>query len=170
MGTMSQDPGTDPTRSGQNGDDDPVYGTPPDQPPGYHAGHQRQPPPSPAWRRPNPNGPVLSDAEQRQWAMIAHLGGVLAIVPVIALLPSLLIFAAYGSRGDFLRDQAREALNFQVTVLITYVVARILSAVPPFPDLIVLVWAFSLIFSIIGAMSANRGQRYRYPLTFRFIN
>jgi hypothetical protein len=98
MGTMSQDPGTDPTRSGQNGDDDPVYGTPPDQLHGYHAGHQRQPSASPAWRPPNPNGPVLSHGEQRQWAMIAHLGGVLAIVPVIALLPSLLIFAAYGSR------------------------------------------------------------------------
>ena len=102
--------------------------------------------------------------------MFAHLGGVLAIVPVIAILPSVLIYAIYGSRGEFLRDQAREALNFQITVLIAYVVARILSSVPPFPSLVLLVWAFSLIFSIIAEMAANRGQRYRYPLTFRFIN
>jgi uncharacterized protein len=117
-----------------------------------------------------PNGPVLNEADQKQWAMIAHLGGLLAIVPVIALLPSVLIYAIYGSRGEFVRDQAREAMNFQITVLIVYVVARILASLPPFPSLVLLVWAFSLVFSIIGAMAANQGQRYRYPLTFRFIS
>lgn len=119
---------------------------------------------------PTPTGPELGEADQRQWAMLAHLGGVLAIVPVLALLPSVLIYAIYGSRGEFVRDQSREALNFQITVLIAYVVASILASLPGFPSLVLLVWAFSLVFSIIGAMAANRGQRYRYPLTFRFIS
>jgi uncharacterized Tic20 family protein len=140
-------------------------GDDPNQPPEYGT-----PPPGQQWRPPSPNGPALNEGDQKQWAMIAHLGGVLAIVPVIALLPSLLIYAIYGSRGDFLKDQSREALNFQITVLIVYVIARVLSTLPPFPSLTLLVWAFSLVFSIIGAMAANGGQRYRYPLTFRFIN
>ena len=104
------------------------------------------------------------------WSWFLVVARSLASVEPIQLLPSLLIYAIYGSRGEFLRDQAREALNFQITVLIVYVIARILSQVPPFPSLVLLVWAFSLVFSIIGGMAANRGQRYRYPLTFRFIN
>jgi len=107
--------------------------------------------------------------EERQWALFAHLGGVLAIFPVIHLLPSLLIFSIYQARSEFIRDQAREALNFQIVVLIAYFAARILNVIPLFPNLVVLVWLFSLVFSVLGAVAASRGERYRYPLTHRFL-
>ena len=101
--------------------------------------------------------------------MFAHLGGVLAIFPVIHLLPALLIFSIYQSRSEFVRDQAREALNFQIVVLIGYFAARILNVVPFFPNLVTLVWLFSLIFAVLAAVAASRGDRYRYPLTYRFL-
>jgi len=107
--------------------------------------------------------------EERQWALFAHLGGVLAIFPVIHLLPSLLIFSIYQARSEFIRDQAREALNFQIVVLIAYFAARILNVIPLFPNLVVLVWLFSLVFSVLGAVAASRGERYRYPLTHRSL-
>jgi len=47
--------------------------------------------------------------------MIAHLGGVLAWFPILPLLPALVIYAMYARRSDFIRDQAREAINFQLT-------------------------------------------------------
>jgi uncharacterized Tic20 family protein len=112
----------------------------------------------------------MTEHEERQWAMLAHFGGVLAIFPVVALLPSLIIYSIYQGRSDFVRDQAREALNFQLTVLIAYVVARILAALPLLPNLVVLVWVFSLVFSIIAGRAAYTGQRYRYPFTFRFLS
>ncbi len=102
--------------------------------------------------------------------MVAHLGGVLALWPVIPLIPALVIFSIYASRDEYIKDQAREALNFQIVVLILYVIARILDALPLFPDLVILVWIFSLIFAVFGAVAAGRGQRYRYPLTYRFLS
>jgi len=107
--------------------------------------------------------------EERQWALFAHLGGVLAIFPVIHLLPALVIYAMYQSRSEFVRDQAREALNFQIVIFIAYFGARILNVLPFFPNLVFLVWLFSLIFSVIAAVSAGRGDRYRYPFTHRFL-
>jgi uncharacterized Tic20 family protein len=113
---------------------------------------------------------VLKQQEERQWALFAHLGGVLAIFPVIPLIPALVIYSIYRGRSEFVRNQSQEALNFQIVVLIAYVVARILDRLPLVSNLLVLVWIFSLVFAVIGAVAAARGDRYRYPLTFRFIH
>jgi uncharacterized Tic20 family protein len=142
----------------------PGYGPPAGGPPGYgQPSGWGQPGGPPA---PNPTGGVN---DERQWALFAHLGGVLAIFPVLHLIPALVIFSIYQSRSEFIRDQAREALNFQIVILIAYFAARILNWLPFFPNLLFLVWLFSLVFSVIAAVAASRGNRYRYPLTYRFL-
>jgi uncharacterized protein len=154
--------GSNPGQGNPGQGETPVYGTPPPTsgPPGY--GWQPGAPPGP----PRPLGGV---PEERQWALFAHLGGVLAIFPLIHLLPALLIFVIYRSRSAFVQDQAREALNFQIVVLIAFFAARILNALPLFPNLIILVWLFSLVFSVLAAVAAGKGELYRYPLTHRFL-
>jgi uncharacterized Tic20 family protein len=140
---------------------------------GQGPGGAAPPPTPPAPPRPTapgtgPGAPP-SAQEQRQWAMLAHLGGVLAIWPVIPLIPALAIFSIYLRKDEYIKDQAQEALNFQIVVLIAWIAARILDSLPFFPDLTILVWVFSLIFAVIGAVAAGRGQRFRYPLTYRFL-
>jgi uncharacterized protein len=102
--------------------------------------------------------------------MFAHLGGVLAIFPGLQLLPAVVIFARYQQRSEFVRDQAREALNFQFVVLIAYFAARIISVLPFLPNLAWLAWVFSMIFSVLAAVAVSKGSRYRYPLTYRFLS
>jgi uncharacterized protein len=163
---------------------EPVYGTPPPEgpapappppPPGYAAPGYTGPTSGqqPAYGQPPayaPHyGPARSVPDERLWALLAHLGGVLAIVKVVHLLPSLLIYTVLQSRSDFVKDQAREALNFQIVVLIVYFTALILDRLPGFPNLVILVWLFSLVFSVLGAVAASKGIRYRYPLTYRFL-
>ena len=63
------------------------------------------PPPRPA---PQPAAP-LTEAEDRQWASFAHLGGILSF------LPSLIIWLVFKDRGAFTNVEAKEALNFQIT-------------------------------------------------------
>jgi len=170
---MTQYPHDDPTQPGHG--QPPSYG---EQPPNYG-----QRPPSPPAGGPPGGGPPPTSQfgqpgiplsggvqEERQWALFAHLGGVLAIFPVVHLLPALVILMIYQSRSDFIKDQAREALNFQIVVLIAYFAARILNVLPFFPNLVVLVWLFSLVFAVIAAVAASRGERYRYPLTYRFLS
>lgn len=118
---------------------------------------------------PQPAAP-LSEAEDRQWASFAHLGG------VIGLLPSLIIFLVFKDRGAFTRDESKEALNFQITIvgvqIIAYIVGSIL-AVILIGFLFYLVawaaWIAGVIFSIIGFTKAKDGTAYRYPFAVRLI-
>jgi hypothetical protein len=76
--------------------------------------------PNPGQRPPQqpsqPAAPVaaapLTETEDRQWASFAHLGGILGI------LPSLIIRLVFKDRGRFTAVEAKEALDFQITLLI----------------------------------------------------
>ena len=75
----------------------------------------------------------------------------------------------------FVDDQGKEALNFNITVGIVFLALLILSIVTFGIGLIVAVplWIIIgiawLVFTIIAAVKANNGERYRYPLTLRLI-
>lgn len=115
----------------------------------------------------------LSEAEDRQWASFAHLGG------IIGLLPALIIFLVFKDRGAFTRDESKEALNFQIVVVIgqiaIIIINTILTAVTfgiwGFIGWILPLglWVLSLIWSIMGFSKAKDGTSYRYPLNFRII-
>jgi len=55
-------------------------------------------------------------------------------------------------------------------VLIGWIAARIISALPLIPRLTFFVWVFSLIFSIVAAVAVARSERYRYPISVRFLH
>ena len=105
----------------------------------------------------------LSEAEDRQWASFAHLGGILSF------LPSLIIWLIFKDRGAFTNTEAKEALNFQITLLIGYVIAGILSFVIIGIILYPILGILSIVFSILGFLKAKDGIGYRYPFALRLI-
>ncbi len=111
---------------------------------------------------PAPAAP-LSPAEDKQWASFAHLGG------IIGFLPSLIIWLVFKDRGTVTNVEAKEALNFQITVLIAYIVGSILSLVFIGVFISLAAWVVSIIFSILGFMKVNAGGSYRYPFAIRLI-
>jgi uncharacterized Tic20 family protein len=132
---------------------------------------------------PAPAGP-LSEAEDKQWASFAHLGGILFI------LPSLIIFLVFKDRGAKTKVEAKEALNWQITFAILWIVAQIIVAIitaiavgaaiatgaygaTGITGILWLlpgaVWVVNVIFSILGFVKVNSGGSYRYPFAFRFI-
>jgi hypothetical protein len=121
---------------------------------------------------PQPAAP-LTQAEDRQWASFAHLGGILGF------LPSLIIWLVFKDRGTFTNNEAKEALNFQITAAIAQVAVFILNSILTvvtigFWGLIgwifpLAIWVISLIFSIQGFLRAKDGNPYRYPVSVRLI-
>lgn len=120
---------------------------------------------------PQPAAP-LTEAEDRQWASFAHLGG------IIGFLPSLIIWLVFKDRGSFTNSEAKEALNFQLTCLGAYIIINILAAIIGALTfgiggiLILVAWLValaSLIFSIIAFTKAKDGIAYRYPFAVRLI-
>ncbi|WP_201762109.1 MULTISPECIES: DUF4870 domain-containing protein, partial [unclassified Nonomuraea] len=97
-------------------------------------------------------------------AMIAHLLGLLA-----SWVGPLVIYLMKKDEAPYVRDQAAEALNFQITMFIGYLVSSILIIVFVGILLLPVVWIVSFIFHIQAAMATNKGQMYRYPFAIRMI-
>ena len=111
--------------------------------------------------------PVVNAPSQddRNLAMIAHLLGIIS-----SFLGALIIWIIKKDESPFVAQEAKEALNFQITLFITHVIAGALIFVVIGLLLVPLVWVVNIVFSIMGAMSASKGQGYRYPFAIRLIN
>jgi uncharacterized protein len=104
------------------------------------------------------------DKDARTMAMLAHLLGIL-----IGFLGPLLIWLLKKDQSAFVESQSKEALNFQLTLLIGYVISGVTSCILIGWVLLPIVWLTGLIFGIIGGMQANNGVEYRYPFNIRMI-
>lgn len=110
-------------------------------------------------------GQELSPADQRMWAMLAHLGGIL-----FSALAPLIVYLVQKDRGQYVKEQSLEALNFQITVLIGYVVSAVLVVVVIGIFTWIIIGVAALVLAIVAALAANKGENYRYPLTLRLVS
>jgi len=117
---------------------------------------------------PAPTG--TPSAEEKQWALFAHLSALVGyIIPFGSIIGPLVIWQIKKNEMPFVDDQGKEALNFQITVAIIAIICLVLVLILIG---ILLLWALAianLVFIIIAALAANNGQAYRYPFAFRFI-
>ncbi|MDR6611914.1 DUF4870 domain-containing protein [Leifsonia sp. 1010] len=119
-----------------------------------------QPNPQPAAHRPD----EWAASDQRLWAMLVHLGGILLgwLAPLLGLL-------LLTDRGAFVRRHVVTALNFQLTLFLAALVGYMLSIVAIGLLLLLAVFVVNVVFSIIAALKANQGAEYVYPLAIRFV-
>lgn len=106
----------------------------------------------------------LSDSDARTYATIAHAGNI--IFPAVA---PLIMWLIGKDKSPFVDKEAKEALNFGILAVVVYIVSSILM----FILIGFLTWAamgiMALIFGIQGAMKANKGDNYRYPVNVRLV-
>ena len=106
----------------------------------------------------------MSPQDEKLWATLTHVGGILFgfVAPLVA-------YVVLRDRGPFIRQHSAAALNFQLTVLIGYVVGGVLSLIVIGLVIMFAVWVASILFAVLAAMAANRGEYYRYPWTITFV-
>jgi uncharacterized Tic20 family protein len=109
-------------------------------------------------------------AEERQWGLFAHLAALSGfIIPFGNMLGPLIVWQIKKNEMPFVDDQGKEALNFQITVTLAVLVCIVLMFVLIGLLLLPVVGIAALVLTIIGAIKANEGQRYRYPFALRLI-
>ena len=122
-------------------------------------------------------GEIPKDA--RMWAMFCHLAGLAGLLPVLPALGSivapLVIWQIKKDDFEFVDEQGKEAVNFQISMLLYALIGSIACLVTCvgaalIPVVIAVVGIVDLIFLLIAAVRANNGQHYRYPLAIRFFN
>lgn len=112
-----------------------------------------------------------SEAEERNWAMFAHLSALVGfIVPLGSVVAPLVIWQVKKDTMPFAAEQAKESLNFNITVAIAAIISSILMMVLIgflLLPVVVIAW---LVLTVIAGMAASRGESYRYPFTLRLIS
>lgn len=111
------------------------------------------------------------DKESRTWGMLAHLSTFAGyVIPFGNIVGPLAIWIAKRDQMEFVDDQAKEALNFQISMTIYIIISIILCFVLIGIPLLIGLGLFNAIITIVAGIRANEGVRYRYPLRISFIN
>lgn len=115
--------------------------------------------------------PVIAPSkEERTWGMLAHLSLVAQIFLPILMLAPLVILLIKGDRMPFVKAQSKEVINEQITLLLAVIVSCILIVVGIGVVLLFVLWIYSIVTGIIGAVKVNEGVAYRYPMNWRLIS
>lgn len=122
------------------------------------------------------------DAQERQWAMFAHLSALIGGIVTAGWAGSLgcfvgplVIWLVKKETMPFVDDQGKEALNFNITVAIVFAALLLLSLLTLGIGLVIAIPAFFiigiawLVLTILASIKANEGVAYRYPFALRLI-
>jgi uncharacterized Tic20 family protein len=125
----------------------------------------------------------LVKSQDRTWEVLSHLSSLAMLVgvPFGNILGPLVVWLVKRKDSPAVEAHAKEALNFQISVMLYLMIAvagtaslmLILIGVLLIPFLIValiLVPIVDIIFVVIAAVKASNGEFYRYPLTLRLIS
>ena len=109
--------------------------------------------------------------DERTWAMLCHFSAFLGcIFPLGNIIAPLIIWLSKKEDMPFVRDQGREVLNFQISMVLYFIIALalciILIGIPILLGLVI----FEFIIIIVGGIRSNDGALYRYPITIRLLN
>ncbi len=110
---------------------------------------------------PSPSG---ASKDARMWAMLCHLLGLFT-----SFVGPLIIWLLKKEEDPFIDNQGKEALNFQITLIIAWIASALLTFVCIGPFLGVAVSIVDIIFCIMACVKSNGGEEYRYPVSIRFI-
>jgi len=83
-------------------------------------------------------------------------------------IPSLVVYLVKKD-DDYIQSQAKEALNWSITVLFAYIIAAILSVIVIGFLLMPLIGICHFIFCIMGAVGTSKGKDFRVPFAIRLI-
>ncbi len=116
----------------------------------------------------NVTPPALSQprGNDKIWSILSHLSGFIGLP---FLLP-LIVYLAMRGDSAYVASNAREALNFHLSLLLyTLICIPLIFAVGLGALLIGGLWLASLVFSIVAAVKASEGGSYHYPITIRWV-
>jgi len=118
-----------------------------------------------------PKQPITAN-EERTVGMLAHLIPIIAMVlsgGLLGFVGSLIVYLMYKDRGPFVRRNAANSLNIQITMGIVLLVSLPLMFVLIGFVTFAAAFVVALVLHIIGAVRANAGDWWDPPITINFV-
>jgi uncharacterized protein len=109
--------------------------------------------------------------DERTWAMIAHLSAFTVFIfpPGGNILAPLIIWLTRRDTSAFVEAEAKEALNFNISVTLAGLVCGALTFALIGIPLGALLFLYWLVMTILAGVKATEGIAYRYPFTLRLV-
>jgi hypothetical protein len=108
--------------------------------------------------------------EDRTWGSLAHLAALSGLlIPFGSLLGPLLMWRTRGQRSSFVGDQALEALNFNITVALAFLVCLALVWLFVGILMIAVLVIYWIVMTVVATINAGEGRTYRYPYALRLV-
>jgi uncharacterized Tic20 family protein len=117
-----------------------------------------------------PGQPPLSPEQERLWAMLSHLLSFVAAYLFLGFVAPLVVLLVFGPRSAYVRANAVESLNFNLSWLLYGIVSVILILIGIGILILIALGIAYVVLVIIASVRANNGELYRYPLTIRFVS
>ena len=133
----------------------------------------------------------MDKKDERTWGTLVHIAGIIGMTfqsTVGNIIAVLVLWLLKRNESAWYDSQGKEAINFQITISFIVVGLNILTAIKnsfwAFGDFFWnnhsffiwrggrftgLVMALNIVFSIIAAIKANKGESYKYPLSLRLV-
>ena len=136
---------------------------------------------------PSPEPQIPADvgpAEERTWAMLAHLSTLLNLISgVLGIVAALIIYLMYKDRSRYVAYHSLQSLVFQlifwggggVLAGVAWAIAGVLSAIVvgiclmPIALIISLVPLVAVVYGVIGGIQCNQGQDFQYWLVGEWV-
>lgn len=108
--------------------------------------------------------------QERQWALICHLSALSGyVIPFGHLIVPIIIWSMKKDEMPMVDEHGKEVINFQISITIWMIVSAMLIVLLIGIPLLIVLALLQVIFVIIGAIKADSGQLYKYPLSIKFI-
>ena len=105
-------------------------------------------------------------SDDRLLGLLSHL---LAIVPGIGILGPLVIYLIKRGQSSFVEENAKESLNFQITMILAFIISGILMVVWIGFILLAVLGVAEVVLVIIATIRASENKIYRYTFNLRLI-
>jgi hypothetical protein len=114
--------------------------------------------------------PSVPKGNDKLWSILSHLSGIVGLPVMVPFVLPLVVYLVMKDESEYVAANAKEALNFHISVFIYILCCIPLVFVLIGIPMMIVVAIGSLIFSIVAAVKAADGGCYHYPLTLRLIS
>lgn len=108
--------------------------------------------------------------ETNQFCMLMHLAQLAGyVVPMAGLVLPIIMWATNKDKSPMVDEHGKNILNWIISSVIYVVICMILMIIFIGFIALILFAIISLVFIVIGALKANEGVVYKYPLAMKFV-
>lgn len=109
-------------------------------------------------------------SEDKNWAMLCHLGAFAGFVlPFANVFVPLVLWLMKKDTSAFVEAHGKEVVNFQITLTGVLALCTLLYLVLIGFMFHIIFVVFAVVVTVLGAIKAQNGEGFRYPLTWRLV-